>query len=281
MKTSPGSLDSLDRRQREMKSMKPRSTALCAWMLAAFCLSHGEALAQEKEFYFGGMVGATESRLTDLDGYRYTFSMNVPPFPRSNVTLAGGDSEFNPGLTVGGWVFWNASHHVGLQFGVTYSQQGGRLQQTGSQMVVDIAIRDSTLVQYDLEHTFESAYVRLPVLAKIQYPTKSVTPYLKIGPEIGFLTGAERTTKGTYSTPQLTGSRLYVIDEKKDIEDSFQNVGIALDVAVGAEVPIGRLAVLVEFGYLLGLNDASANTAQNFTNDVKNSVMSLTAGIQF
>lgn len=259
--------------------MKPRSTVLGVLLLAAFCLSHGETAAQEKEFLFGGMVGATESRLTDLDGYRYSFT--VPQFRNNRVTVTGGESEFNAGLTLGGWVFWNGSRNLGLQFGITYSQQGGKLRQSGSERVVDISIRDSTLVQYDLEHTFETSYIRLPLLARLQFPTNHVTPYLKAGPEIAFLTSAEQKTSGSYSTPQISGSRLYVIDEKKDLEDSFRSTSIAFDVAVGAEFPIGRVAALVEFGYLLGLNDVSASTAQNFSNDVKNSVMSLCVGIQF
>jgi hypothetical protein len=190
---------------------------------------------------------------------------------------------FNPGLIVGGWVFWNASRNVGLQFGVTYSQQGGKLSQTGSQQVVDIAIRDSTIVQFDLEHTFETSYIRIPVLAKIQFPTKHIIPYVKAGPEIGFLLSAERKTSGTYTTPQFAppNNRPVPVDETQDLENSFRNTGLAFDVALGAEVPIRGVSALVEFGYLFGLNDVSASAARNFTNDVKNSVMTLAVGIQF
>lgn len=103
------------------KSMKPRSTVLGVLLLTAFCLSHGETAAQDKEFLFGGMVSATESRLTDLDGYRYSFT--VPQFRDNRVTATGGESEFNAGLTLGGWVFWNGSRNLGLKFGITYFQQ--------------------------------------------------------------------------------------------------------------------------------------------------------------
>lgn len=146
----------------------------------------------------------------------------------------------------------------------------------------DVSIRDSTLVEYDYEHTFETSYVRFPLLAKVQIPTKYVTPYLKVGPDLGILTSAERETKGYYSTPQISGQdQLNPITETEDLKSQLRRIGLALHVGGGVDVPIGAAATFLEVAYSCGLSNINESTGLNFTEDVKNTVLTISVGILY
>ena len=262
--------------------MFKRIAAYVAPCTAALCVIASASSAQPNDFHFGGQVGWTQARLTDMSGMMYQF--NVPVFGAAgvNVIATGGNTKYNSGVAFGGWGSYVINPKFGLQLGVFFTQQGGTLSQSGTQIIDDPAVpTNSTTVEYQFEHDVEVRYVRFPLLAKIQYPFNRVTPFVKLGPDIGILTAARLETNGTYRQPAGSSNQLVPISESEDYKGRFNKIGVSLHAAAGVDVPVGSAAVYAEFAYSFGLTDAHDSSAGIFSKGVKNSVLTASLGFFF
>ena len=249
-----------------------------ALIAAAVSLLTAGASAQPLEVHFGGQVGLAQARLTDMSGSMYTFNVDI--FGGHDVTVTGGNSQYNSGVSFGGWGYYALDPRFGVQLGIFFTQQGGRLTQSGSQTVPDPVIPGiSARVQYQFEHNVEIRYVRFPWLAKARFPTRHVTPFVKLGPDIGILTSARRETTGFYAEPP--GSASVPIREFEDDEGRFRRVDVALHLAAGVDVPVRPGAAYAEVAYSFGLGDVNKSTAGIFPSGVKNSVLFVSVGFSY
>lgn len=84
--------------------MRKRFAFQVALCTTAVCTLASGPSADPNTFHYGGQVGLTEARLTDLSALQYRFTIPVSAnFPRVTVTVTGGETSFNPGIAFGGW----------------------------------------------------------------------------------------------------------------------------------------------------------------------------------
>ncbi len=107
--------------------------------------------------------------------------------------------------------------------------------------------------------TEKFGYLHFPVLlrAKLMKEGKFV-PVVFAGPAVGFLLSASETGYG-------------------DVKDFFKIPDFGLDMGVGAEIALGKMKVLLDARYYLGLGNAYNDPDQT----MKNAAFLLTAGIIF
>ena len=90
------------------------------------------------------------------------------------------------------------------------------------------------------------SYLHIPILAKYRFGAMGkVTPVVFAGPAIGFLLSAHSKS---YENGVLT--------DDTDIKSFFKDTDFGVDFGAGAEFPIGKIKVLVDARYYLGLTNA-------------------------
>lgn len=117
---------------------------------------------------------------------------------------------------------------------------------------------------------FSADYLTFPVLLKVKPDFSNWRPYLAVGPELGLRTGAKAVVyRG--STEDTIG----------DFEDDIASTDFALDFGGGAEIPAGRVSVVIEGLYSLGLKNTDAARDAGAPQSVKTRTFMINAGLRF
>ena len=97
-------------------------------------------------------------------------------------------------------------------------------------------------------------YITVPILLKIQADTAKIRPYAVVGPELGFKVRAGASVATTAYVP---GDILNVAehDLSDQIDDYSKSTDVALNFGGGIEIPSGRMSILIEGIYSLGLRN--------------------------
>jgi hypothetical protein len=108
--------------------------------------------------------------------------------------------------------------------------------------------------EFDLRATTFIDYITVPVLLKIQADTAKIRPYAVVGPELGFKIRAGASLTTTASVP---GDILNMAEKElsDQIDDYSKSIDVALDFGGGIEIPSGRMSILIEGIYSLGLRN--------------------------
>jgi hypothetical protein len=145
----------------------------------------------------------------------------------------------------GGLVEFDLTPYVSLQARGMYVPKGTSL--------------DDLAEEVDLSATTVIDYITVPLLLKIQAKTGKIRPYAVVGPEIGFKARAGVSLTTTASVPGEILNRL-----EKELTDQVNNelksIDVALDFGGGIEIPSGRMSVLVEGIYSLGLRNIAVSS---------------------
>jgi hypothetical protein len=133
----------------------------------------------------------------------------------------------------------------------------------------EIALRASAYIDY----------VTVPVLFKIQADTTTIRPYAVVGPELGFKVRAGASLSTTASVP---GDLLRMVETElsDQIKDDTKSTDVALDFGGGIEIPSGRVSILVEGLYSLGLRNIAIPDAGE-EGSAKTIAFMFSAGIRF
>jgi hypothetical protein len=146
---------------------------------------------------------------------------------------------------VGGLVEFGLTPVASLQARCMYVPKGA-----GLEAVEDgISLQARTVIDY----------VTVPVLLKLQANTEKVRPYVVVGPEFGFKARASVSLSTSASVPMDILAE--VEDELNDqVNNELKSTDVALDFGGGVELPSGRMSILIEGVYSLGLRNIAINS---------------------
>ena len=139
---------------------------------------------------------------------------------------------------------------IGFQPEVIFSQQGSEFKYSSSQP--------------SLEQNF--SYVNIPLIFKL-YTVAGLN--LQVGPQIGFLTSAEREDYASGQSGPIT---------EQDIKDDMKKVDFSLGLGVGWDLPFG-LTLDGRYNWGLTDNDDGATTNSGAPiGEIKNQVWQISVG---
>ncbi|WP_266368915.1 porin family protein [Tellurirhabdus rosea] len=172
-----------------------------------------------------------------------------------NLSTAVGDidnTKLKPGLVAGGFVMYSSVNHFAVSLDALYSQRGFRYKQTDAQGGIDYRQRVN--------------YLELPLLFRyFLNRSGDVRPNIFIGPNVGFLLGANRTN------PEAKNREL------------FRKADFGATAGLGLNFRVGQAQRLhLDARYTFGLSDMTQNVPLIPDNRpdgvVRNSTINLTLG---
>ncbi len=166
---------------------------------------------------------------------------------------------------IGGLVEVGLRPNVSFQARCMYVPKGARL----ADIADEITLSATTVIDY----------VSVPLLLKFKADVGKIRPYAVVGPELGFKVGAGASLSTTASVPQ---DILDMVEKEinDQVKDSVKSTDVALDFGGGIEIPSGRISILLEGLYSLGLrNIAIPDEGEN--GSAKTRTFLFNAGIRF
>lgn len=163
--------------------------------------------------------------------------------------LAGTADERTYGPTVGLTAGYNINEWIGLESGLVYTEKGG--QAPG----VDGSGTSTKFVT-------RLDYVTVPLRIRVPMGPGPVLPYFAVGFEYSVLVAAETWFETDES-------------DKTDAKDLFEDHDFGTVVALGLEIPVSRVVLIVEGGWTRGLVNISKVNGL----DGKNGTVQLLGGI--
>jgi hypothetical protein len=225
--------------------MKTRSLHLVVLLTATLISTNSVAAAEPPSF--GILGGAHLANLT------------IQPEP----TDAGLDSIWRP--HVGGLVELGLTPNFSLQSRGVYVPKG-------------VALVDPS-GEVDLRAEIIIDYVAVPVLLKFQADRGRIRPYAVVGPELGFEVRTRASVTASSSVPEEIVN--IVEDELTHLVDNnSKKTDVALDIGGGVEIPSGRMSILIEGIYSLGLRNI-AIPAEGEEGSAKTRTLMFSLGIRF
>lgn len=213
-------------------------------------------------FFAAGLIpqglSAAGAGPDDLTGFRVgkktTVGTKVAVFDSSNFNISTPEGpppdnfQDLSGMAAGVFVSFSLGGPVYLQPEVYYSRRGSRLQEGGDKF------------EYKLD------YLEVPLLLKLAILRGPVSPVLFGGPYGSLLVKARGVTT-------IEGR-----SESEDLKELFKNIDYGLVFGGGLEFRAGRLLLLVEGRYTLGLANIATEVEDG---SVKNKGFSVLLGIGF
>lgn len=177
-----------------------------------------------------------------------------------NSSNFSGDTEgmdFKPrvGFNIGAFATIKLSEKVTLQPEILYSTQGAKAENVTA---------DVNGVNYTADIDFNLSYINVPVMFKYYVADKF---NLEAGPQIGFLTSAETSTK-------VDGFNQTV---DQDAKDFFESVDFGFNVGAGYDFTD---KIFAGIRYNIGLSNV-LKTQEGDNSESQNSVFSLSLGYKF
>jgi hypothetical protein len=161
-----------------------------------------------------------------------------PNFAKVNTEESAGENyKSRTGFHFGAFALIKLTK-IGIQPEILFSQQGAKLEYSGSP---------------DVETNF--SYVNIPVILKL-YTVAGIN--IQAGPQFGFLTSAKAKVDG--------------IDGEDDIKDELKGSDLSLAVGLGWDLPFG---LTIDGRYNIGLSKINDNDAAP---DAKNQVIQVSVG---
>ncbi len=180
----------------------------------------------------------------------------TPPF--SDFTLGT-----HTGFLLGGQLDYWFDPQWALSVQALYDQKGASLQSISNGGVQN-ETDDLTL-----------GYLEVPVLAKVQFGSSSVRPYLFAGPSLGFLLSAN-THQVITSYGQTTS------DQTFDETNTFQTFDLSLLFGAGASYQLtGGTQLFLDAGYALGLINVEKNANTGTSETIGSRDIRIAAGAMF
>jgi len=182
-------------------------------------------------------------------------------FPLSAQLTVGGFIDFNiAGLNVqpaGDGEDYSSFLGVGVGGIATYSLMNGLALQTEPMLVQ----KGGKITEFDETLVLKILYVEIPVFLRYNISvSESYSPYLILGPNLGFRASAKV---------------VFPDGSSSDASDEFSGIDLGLGLGGGVEVPFARLIFFGETRYVFGLNDINMETGES---TVKNRGLQLLFG---
>jgi len=169
-------------------------------------------------------------------GGNLNFASFEPDVPVGNLTSA---VSFN----FGGVVDFDISKNFGIEVNLLYNNHKAEWDYRGYDPYYGL--------WFDYDVTFSMHSLSLPVLAKVKFPSKQVTPFLGLGPEVGIVLSNKSKIK-------ISANGL--IDEiTVDLGDETAALNFAITLVVGIDINLRRIILSPEIRFSLGLADLDSS----------------------
>jgi hypothetical protein len=166
--------------------------------------------------------------------------------------------------------------------GTVFDSSGGRSGHGGVFVSVSVSApvsvegrilwepRSVDLSQANVAAQARMDYVGIPVLVRVSSHGPRMRPFLVVGPELLLKAGARLTAK-------VDGIEV----EEEDFEDQVRGYDVALDAGVGAEITVGRPALVLEALYSHGLLNVAVPATGGRVDVAKTRAFRLSVGLRF
>jgi hypothetical protein len=142
------------------------------------------------------------------------------------------DSKIQPGWVAGGFVSMSFVPVLGLELDALYVEKGFKIESQGT----DQSGNPTGTVEAHLR----LKYLDVPVLARVSLPSwGAVSPYLVVGPNIGFALSAKSEAFG----------------ETADLSSDLKKVDVGATGGIGFKWGAGPLSIGIESRYATGFSD--------------------------
>jgi len=180
-------------------------------------------------------------------------------FPNWDPDVPIGSLSSGLSFNFGGMIDFDISKNFGIEVNILYNNF--RTNWDYSETVLGIPVNYETI--------FSLTTLSFPILAKVKFPSKQATPFLGLGPELGFILAH----KGKLKITALGES----IEETEDLMYLTGSFNFALILAGGVDIDLGQVKLTPELRFNLGLtNYRSGNSVSR-----KNSQIILFFGVKF
>ncbi|HTE30032.1 MAG TPA: porin family protein [Chryseolinea sp.] len=170
-----------------------------------------------------------------------------PNFSKINTEASAGENYDNRTGFNAGAFFLIRGERIGFQPEVMFSQQGSKFKvNTGDP---------------SLEANF--SYVNIPLIVKL-YTVAGIN--LQVGPQIGFLTSAEKEDYASGQSGPIT---------TEDIKSDLKKTDFSLALGVGWDLPLG---FSIDGRYNWGLSDINNTNSGASSSTIKNQVWQISVG---
>ncbi len=147
-----------------------------------------------------------------------------------------------------------------IETGLVFSEQGGEIE--GTVTVFNQSVSG--------KGTLKLTYLTIPLLLKVSIPAGRVTPYAKLGPQLGIRLASKIELEPADASPVV----------ERDLDEQTSSTDWALYFAAGIEFS-GEIDSYLELGYGLGLTKAVEGQGLVGTGAAENQVISVSAGFLF
>lgn len=180
-------------------------------------------------------------------------------FPNWDPDVPIGSLSSGLSFNFGGMIDFDISKNFGIEVNILYNNF--RTCWDYSEIVLGVPV--------NYEATYSLTTLSLPILAKAKFPSKQVTPFFGIGPELGFIL----LHKGKIKATALGES----IEDTEDLMYLTTSVNFALTLCVGFDINLRQIKLVPELRFSLGLTDyENGNLVSR-----KNSQIILFFGVKF
>lgn len=182
-----------------------------------------------------------------------------------NVSTLDGDlpdPSYKPGIIIGGLVDFAINQKFSLQPEILYSSQGGTYSVQSIQAPADMPIAVTN------NYSLNLGYIVVPVMGQYHFSNF----FLEVGPQISFLTFAERHNEEVSTYDDV----IAVVTSKQDFKDQIKTVDFGLNFGIGCDF---TKRTTLNFRYNLGL-DSVIKDNNTISQEAKNSVFSLALAIK-
>ncbi len=170
------------------------------------------------------------------------------------------DLESLSGARFGAFLCLDLSGGLKLQPELYYVRKGASYETTG--------VYES--IAYTLEADMMLDYIEIPLLLKYVVHSGSLEPFFFAGPYYAFQLAAKSEMVLSFEGYSDT------VAEKKDMEE-IKSSDFGLVFGAGLNIPLGRLDLILDARYSIGLSDIADAVGEDF----RNGVFSLQAGLGF
>ncbi len=172
-----------------------------------------------------------------------------------------GDLSSAVSFNFGGVLDFDVSKNFGIEVNLLYNNHKAEWDYRGFDPYYGL--------WFDYDITFSMHSLSLPVLAKFKFPSKQVTPFLGVGPEVGIVLSNKSKVK-------LTANGLS--DETTvDLGDETAAVNFAITLVGGIDILLRGVILSPEIRFSLGLADLDSTT----DGSAKASQLILLFGVKF
>ena len=186
----------------------------------------------------GGLLCAQVSWAAPAFGVRGGLNLanvSVDPEP------SGASYDMRTGIGIGGNIEFalSASNKLTLRTDVLYMMKGTKYNEEGV---------DPNIGQYTFDATYKLDELVLAPFLVFRFPSGGATPFIQVGPELGFNVTHEYDLDYEFPDQGISGS------ESGDVED-WADMNFGVNFGGGVAVPAGKGEVLFDARYNLGLKN--------------------------